>query len=74
MSFLELLVFGGMIATAGFFVLYIAALQQGLREDRAAKRRPTYDAVGGTIIFGTWTAFAVGLSALVLLTIAEMLP
>ena len=73
MSFLELLVFGGMIATAGFFLVYIVALQQGIREDRAAKRRPIYDAVGGTIIFGTWTAFAVGLTALVLLTLTEML-
>ena len=74
MSFLELLVFGGMIATVGFFVVYTEALRQGIREDKAAGRYPTYDKVGGTIIFGTWTAFAVGLAALLLLTIAEMLP
>ena len=73
MSFLELLVFGGMIATVGFFVVYTEALRQGLREDQAAHRRPTYDAVGGTIIFATRTAFIVGLAALLLLTIAEML-
>ena len=74
MSFLELLVFGGMIATAGFFFVYFAALQQGLRDDRTAQRQPTHDAVGGSIIFGARTAFAVGLAALFLLTLSEMLP
>ena len=74
MSFLELLVVLGMIATVGFFVVYTEALRQGIREDELAGRRPTYDKTGGTVIFGARTAFFVGLIALLLLTIAEMLP
>ena len=74
MSFLELLVFGGMIATVGFFVVYTEALRQGTREDELAGRRATYDKTGGTVIFGARTAFFVGLVALLLLTIAEILP
>ncbi len=69
MSVLELVLVFGVIATVGFFAVYIEALRQGVREGRAEKQQPKHDEVGGTILFGVKVAFAVAIAVLVFLTV-----
>ena len=69
MSFLDLVLVFGVIATAGFFAVYTEALRQGVREGKAERRQPKYDEVGRTIIFGVKAAFIVGIAVLVFLTL-----
>ena len=59
-------------ATAGFFLLYLAAIELDVRKDRREGLKPFLDDTGGAIILGARSAFAVCITLLVVWSICEI--
>lgn len=69
---LKIITMMAIAATAGFFLLYLAAIELDVRKDRREGLKPFLDDTGGAVIFGARSAFAVCISLLFIWTVFEI--
>jgi hypothetical protein len=58
-------------ATAGFFLIYLTALETGSREDERLGRKSFLDETGGALVFAARGAFFGWIALLVVLTAVD---
>lgn len=72
MIVLKIVTMLALAGTAGFFLIYLTALETGSREDRRLGRTSFLDETGGTLTFAARSAFFAWIGLLVLLTVFDL--
>ncbi|WP_193184289.1 hypothetical protein [Nisaea sediminum] len=65
---LKIITLLALAATAGFFLIYLTALETGSREDKRLGRKSFLDETGGALVFAARGAFFGWIALLVALT------
>lgn len=68
MIVLKIVTMLALAATAGFFLIYLTALETGSREDERLGRKSFLDETGGALVFAARGAFFGWIALLVVLT------